>query len=296
MYLSTNVKLIPSAISFTVIFSFLLLTAPISVSAATSATMLNADSYSVLGDTVTCTGSSTVEGNVGSSPGSSIIGFPSPCTVGPPGITHSADVSAAAAQADNTAAFTFIDQGCDATYAGAQDLILVSPLVAGTYCSTGSFLLTGNLTLSGTGVWIFKSASTIITSPGSSVTGGNACDIWWRAVSSVTLGSTTSFRGNVLALTAITMDTGATLDGRVLAQTAAVTLDSNVINTDTCIAAAPPPTTTPSPFVPGLPQTDLPSNIQTRAALIAIVPAAVFLVPSIYYLSRRNRRANWSVV
>lgn len=251
------------------------------VFAATSATLAEADSYSVLGDSVTCTGSSTVERNVGSSPGSSITGFPSPCVVGPPGVTHSADASAALAQADNTAAFTFIDQGCDVTYGGVQDLTLVSPLVAGTYCSTGSFILTGNLTLTGTGVWIFKSASTIITSPGSSVTGGDSCDIWWRAVSSVTLDTTTSFRGNVLALTSITMNNGATLDGRVMAQTAAVTLDSNVITTDTCIAPA---------VVPGFPETDTVSNERNSSILMWSMPIGLILVALATHIFKSRRK------
>lgn len=209
------------------------------VSAATSPSLGAAASYSVLAgsavtNTVTAT---TAQGDLGISPSIGVpphyTNFP-PGIVGPPGTIHDADASAAAAQAANTALFTAIDQGCDTTYAGVQDLTLVSPLAPGVYCSTGSFILTGNLTLTGSGVWIFKSASTIITSPGSSVTGGDACNVWWRAVSSVTLETTTSFKGNVLALTAITMKTGATLNGRAMAQTAAVTLDSNTITMPVC--------------------------------------------------------------
>lgn len=87
-------------------------------------------------------------------------------------------------------------------------------------------------------VYIFRSAATIITSPGSSVTGGGACNVWWRAVSSVTLDTTTSFKGNILALTSITMNTGATLAGRALARNAAVTLQSNTITSATCSSGA----------------------------------------------------------
>jgi hypothetical protein len=269
--------------SLATILTFLILS-PATAFAATSATLSGADSYSVIGDSVTCTGASTVNFNVGASPGSSITGFPVPCVDGPPGVTHSADASAAAAQADNTAAFTFINQGCDVTYGGVQDLTLVSPLVAGTYCSTGSFILTGNLTLSGTGVWIFKSASTIVTSPGSSVTGGNACNIWWRAVSSVTLDTTTSFRGNVLALASITMNNGATLNGRLMAQTAAVTLDNNVITTSSCIAA---PTPTPT-GIPGLPQTDL-STPEGNNSGLAIVVAIAAVSSGAYLIQKRYK-------
>jgi hypothetical protein len=228
-------------VAFTVIAFGLVGTSP--VRAQTSPDLGDADSYSVLaGSEVTNTSTATTMNfNLGISPSIGVpphySNFP-PGVVGPPGVIHDADAHAALAQAANTALFTSIDQPCDTTYGGVQDLTLVSPLPAGVYCSTGSFILTGNLTLSGSGVWIFKSASTIITSPGSSVTGGDPCDIWWRAVSSVTLDTTTSFRGNVLALTAITMNTGATLAGRAMTQTAEVTLDDNVITTASCITPA----------------------------------------------------------
>ena len=109
-----------------------------------------AASYSVLaGSIVTNTGPTTMPGNLGISPSIGVpphyTGFP-PGVVGPPGVIHDADADAAAAQADATAAFTFLDQGCDTTYAGVQDLTLVSPLGPGTYCAD-AFILTGNLTL-----------------------------------------------------------------------------------------------------------------------------------------------------
>ncbi|HEX9092281.1 MAG TPA: ice-binding family protein [Anaerolineales bacterium] len=210
-----------------------------------------AASYSVLaGTTVTNTGPTTMPGDLGVSPGTAVVGFP-PGIVGPPGTIHAGDANAAAAQADSTAAFTFLDQSCDTTYPGVQDLTLVSPLGPGTYCAT-AFTLSGNLTLSGSGVWIFKSASTLITSPGSSVTGGDPCNLWWRVGSSATLDTTTSFIGNILALTSITLNTNANLDGRALAQTGAVMLDSNVITGPNCGAQATetptsaPPTETPT--------------------------------------------------
>lgn len=249
------------------------------INAATSPVFGAAGSYAVLGGSiVTNTGTTTISGDVGVSPS---VGVPPHITGFPPGVItgsfHDADTSAANAQADDTSLFGAIDQGCDTTYGGVQDLTLVSPLVAGTYCSTGSFALTGNLTLSGVGVWIFKSASTIITSPGSSVTGGNPCNIWWRAVSSVTLDTTTSFEGNVLALTSITMNTGATLNGRLLAQTGAVTLDSNVISNAACF----------------LPSTAGGNREIQNAGFpwnIAIVTLAVASTVSYFFNSRRNKQ------
>ena len=206
---------------------------------ATSPTLDAVASYSVLaGSVATNTGPTTLSGDLGVSPSIGvpphITGFP-PGIVSPPGTIHDADTHAAAAQADNTTAFGTLDQPCDTTYPGVQDLALVSPLVAGVYCAT-AFTLSGQLELSGSGVWIFKSASTLITSPGSSVIGGDPCNVWWRVGSSATLDTTTSFRGNILALTSITMNTGATLNGRALAQTGAVTMDTNTIS----MICAPP--------------------------------------------------------
>jgi type VI secretion system secreted protein VgrG len=213
---------------------------------AISPTLGAAASYSVLaGSIVTNTGATTMPGDLGISPGIGspphYTGFP-PGSVGPPGTIHDADAHAAAAQADNTAAFAFLDQGCDVTYPGVQDLTLVSPLGPGTYCAD-AFLLTGNLTLSGSGVWIFKSAATLTTSVGSSVTGGDPCNVWWRLGSSGDLGASTAFIGNILALTSINLQTGASLNGRALAQTGAVTLDTNTIFGPICVVQ---PTDTPT--------------------------------------------------
>jgi hypothetical protein len=245
-------------ISIILLISFVLAGTLFEVSArplaAISPALGAAASYSVLaGSIVTNTGPTSISGDLGISPSIGVpphyTGFP-PGVVGPPGTIHDADTHAAAAQADATAAFAFLDQGCDTTYAGVQDLTLVSPLGPGTYCAD-AFILTGNLTLSGSGVWIFKSAATLTTSSGSSVTGGDPCNIWWRLVSSGTLGTGSVVIGNILALTDINLQTGASLNGRALAQTGQVTLDSNIITGPIC-AASPtdtpvPPTDTPVP-------------------------------------------------
>jgi hypothetical protein len=221
---------------------------------AISPTLGAVASYSVLaGSIVTNTGATTMPGDLGISPSIGVpphyTGFP-PGVVGPPGEIHDADAHAAAAQADNTAAFGFLDQNCDVTYAGVQDLTLVSPLGPGVYCAD-AFLLTGNLTLSGSGVWIFKSAATLTTSSNSSVTGGDPCNVWWRLVSSGTLGTGTTFIGNILALTDINLQTNASLNGRALAQTGQVTLDTNFITGPICsVVPTDTPTVTNTPVVP----------------------------------------------
>jgi hypothetical protein len=223
--------------------------------AAISPTLGAAASYSVLaGQTVTNTGSSTIVGDVGVSPGSAITGFP-PGIVGPPGTIHAADANAAAAQIDSAAAFTFLNsQACDTTYPGTKDLVGEN-LVSGVYCAD-AFTLSGTLTLSGVGVWIFKSAASFITSGTANIVGGDPCNVWWSVVSSATLGTNTSLTGNILASTSIILQTGANLNGRALAQTGAVTLDNNVITGSACLAppaATATVTTTPGPSAtPGL--------------------------------------------
>jgi hypothetical protein len=205
--------------------------------AATSPNLGVAESYSVLGgQTVTNTGPTSMPGSLGVSPGSAVTGESS-LVVGPPGTIHKADQNAADAQAGNTAAFTALNQGsnatCTTTYPGVKDLV-GETLVPGVYCAVG-FRLTGTLTLSGTGVWVFKSDEDLVTLGNAIVVGSDPCNVWWRVGSSATLGVNTSFIGNILALTSISLQTGASLTGRALAQNGQVSLDTNTING--CIAA-----------------------------------------------------------
>lgn len=203
------------------------------------------------GSTVTCTGTSTVEGDVGVSPGSAITGFGgAPCTA--TGTLHEGDATAAAAQVDLTTAFGNLDSqpcGLDLTGTDLGGLTLLP----GTYCFSSSAQLTGTLTLDGQGdpdaVWVFQIGSTLTTASGSSVEfigSGNPCGAQWQVGSSATLGTGTSFAGNILAQAAITLNTGADLVGRALARVEAVTLDTNDISFAACGAAAgsggaPPP-------------------------------------------------------
>lgn len=245
--------------------------------AATSPTLINLVNYSVLGgQAVTCTNSATATGAVGVSSGTSITGFPVSCTAG--GGTQNNNASAIAAQAENLAVFGTLNQPCDQTF-GAVDLTATFPsgVGPGTYCSTSSFTLSGNLNLIGSGVWIFKSDTTIITSSNSSITGGDACNIWWRVGSSITLGSNTQFKGNIFSLLGINaMNSGATLNGRILTQDAGtVTLNGNTISGPTC------GTTTP-----GLPRTD--GEAKSTNLLLPTVSTAAFLLVLASILLKRK--------
>ena len=273
-----KLKYLPIAIILAMLLSLAGLSFDVSAQPldAKSPTLGAAQSYSVLaGSIVTNTGPTTMPGDLGVSPS---IGVPphvtgfGPGVVGPPGSIHDADANAGLAQAADTAAFGYLDQKCTKTYAGVQDLTLVSPLGPGVYCAD-AFILTGNLKLKGSGVWIFKSAATLITSSGSSVTGGDPCNVWWREVSSAVIATNTEFIGNILASTSISLKTGASLAGRAMAQTGAVTLDSNTITAAECLAP-PAPTATKKPTTKPKPKstTAVPNSTEVAATALAGLP------------------------
>jgi hypothetical protein len=207
--------------------------------------------FSVLGGTtVTNTGPTTMDRNLGVSPGSAVTGFP-PGLVTPPGTIHAADAVALQAQSDLTIAYN--DAAGRPTSADETGVDLgTQTLVGGVYGSTSGLALTGTVTLDGendpSSVWIFKAGSTLVTASGSSVNlirGASACNVFWQVGSSATIGTTTKFVGTILALTSIAMQTGASLNGRALARNGAVTLASNTIITSTCAGAGQPTDTTP---------------------------------------------------
>jgi len=188
-----------------------------------------------------------VTGNVGVSPGSAVTGFPPGIVTG--GAVHGGD--AVAAQAQLTTAYNAAAAAASTANLTGQDLgALGHSLNPGVYTFNSSAQLTGTLTLSGAGVYIFQIGSTITTASASRVrltNGAQACAVYWQVGSSATLGTSTSFVGNILANTSITVTTGVTtgasklvtLNGRALAMTGAVTLDTNRITvpTGTCTSA-----------------------------------------------------------
>jgi len=106
-------------------------------------------------------------------------------------------------------------------------------LAPGVYCWTSDLAITGSFTLSGSssGVWIFQIPGTLTVSSGVIVTlsgGATYNHIFWVVGGQTTIGTTASFKGIILDYTSIAMQTGATLTGRALAQTA-VTLNANTI-------------------------------------------------------------------
>jgi len=194
-----------------------------------------ASSFGVLaGSTVTNTGSSVITGNVGVWPGTAITGFPPGIVTG--GTLHAADAVAQKAQADLTAAYNQAAGLVPTTILTGQNLGGLT-LTPGVYFFSSSAQLTGTLTLNTLGnpnaVFVFQIGSTLTTASNSSVIFTNSLtdkNVYWQVGSSATLGTTTKFSGNILALTSITMNNGASIGcGSALAINGAVTLNNNVI-------------------------------------------------------------------
>jgi hypothetical protein len=195
----------------------------------------SACSFAVLGaSAVTNTGNTVLDGDLGVYPGTSITGFP-------PGIVNGTIYNdngvAMQAQADALTAYNYL-QGLSSNQNLTGQNLGGLELTPGVYTYNSSAQLTGDLTINWEGMSnqtvVFQIGSTLTTASASMVLGINMGQndvIYWAVGSSATLGTTTSFQGNIIAYTSDTLNTGATDDcGRVIALNGAVTLDDNTIN------------------------------------------------------------------
>jgi hypothetical protein len=244
-----------------------------------------AANFAVLaGSAVTNTGSSVIVGSVGVSPGTSVTGFPPGTVTG--GSIHSADATAATAQNDLTTAYNNAAGQAVTQVLTGQDLGTVGTLGPGVYFFATSAQLTGTLTLNGGGnpnaVFIFQIGSTLTTATSSvvvAVNGAQAANIFWQVGSSATIGASTSFLGNILALTSITTNAGVVMGGRLLARNGAVTMISLTLTYPPSLA----------PGAPGgpLPTTPAPSSL--FLILIGLACAALYQTRERWLLRFRNR-------
>lgn len=198
-----------------------------------------ARSYAVLGAAaVSSTGLTKVTGDVGVSPGTEITGFP-PATIAS-GALHAGDAGAAAAHADASIAYAFLEGMASIPANNLSDVDMGGlTLAPGVYKFNASAGLTGALVLDAQGdsnaQFVIQVASTLTTASGASVTvirGGTNYDesrIFWQIGSSATLGSGTAFKGNILAYASITLVSGSTMTGNALALNGAVTMESNTV-------------------------------------------------------------------
>ena len=287
--------------------------------AADQPVMGTAANYAVMGATaITNTGPTVINGNLAISPGgsSSVTGFPPGVVTGE---MDAANADAVLAHSDLVGAYN--DAAGETTTVNLTGTDLGGlTLTPGTYTFDSSAQLTGTLTLDGQGstnaTFIFQVGSTLTTASASSVeliNGAGGCAVFWQVASSATLGTTTDFQGTIMAMTSITMNTGATIGvgglgngGRALAMNGALTLDTNIITPPPAgcgftSGAATPDTTTPTgttaspapgsspggtpttttavpsvgvPGIPGLPDTRIADAVQTPATAIALLALA----------------------
>lgn len=225
-----------------------------------------ATSFAVLaGTTATNTGPSQISGDLGVSPGSAVTGFP-PGQVHN-GVQHAADAAALQAQSDLTTAYG------DAAGRTPANIVTTDlggqTLAPGIYHAASAMGLTGTVTLDAqddpSAVFVFQAGSTLTTATSSRVAlvrGAQACNVWWQVGSSATLGVGTSFVGNLMALSSASLQTGATVSGRILARNGQVSLDTNTITRPGCAssvtptdAATPVPGTATTSSAAGAPST-----------------------------------------
>jgi hypothetical protein len=243
--------------------------------AATAVPLASTGSFSVLaGAGISNTGPTTVSGDIGTFPTTSINGLGS-MTVG--GTNHAGDAVTQQAKNDLVTAYD-VAAGDGPTTPVAADLAGLT-LLPGVYNSASSMGLSGEVTLNGQGnpdsVFVFQVGSAFTSASGSRVSlinGAQACNVFWQVGSSATLGTGSSFIGTILALTSITVTTGVTVDGRVLARNGAVTLDTDTITTSRCATTpssttpgSTPTTTTPGSTPTGTPGTSVPAVPLTPA-------------------------------
>jgi len=213
---------------------YILLTQSQSACSQNAVALGSAANFAVLaGSTVTNTGGTTVTGDLGVSPGSAVTGFPPGTVVG---TSHIADTAAAGAMVDLTTAYNDAAGRtlCPVSVAGNLGGQTLSP---GLYKSTsGLEISSGDLTLDAKGnanaVFIFQMASTLDTAAGLHVIlagGAKASNVFWQVGTSATLGTNSTFIGTIMADQSVSLNNGATLQGRAMARIGAVTLDASTV-------------------------------------------------------------------
>ncbi|MEU0344966.1 ice-binding family protein [Streptomyces bobili] len=239
-----------SALAATVATVLVALTPTQALAIATPVPLATAASFSVLaGEGVTNTGPSVISQDLGTHPNPSITGFPPGLVLG---AVHAGDAVALQAKSDlvtayNNAAGQATDFALPAAIGNGQTLL------PGVHTAVSGVGLTGDLVLNAGGnpnaVWVFQIPEALTTASSSRVlltNGASACNVYWQVGSSATLGTDSTFVGTIMALTSISANTGANIEGRTLARNGSVTLDNNRIFLGGCATSTTGGTTTGS--------------------------------------------------
>ena len=232
------------ALSIPLVLLALATTTQVAKAQATAVNLGTADNFAVLGGTgITVAGavnSSTVTGDIGTFPTTTITGMANMALMG---TNQAGNAITQLAKNDLATAYGSVATQTPTIIYGAGSDLGGLTLLSGVYNNPSSFGLTGTLTLNAAGdpnaVWIFQAGSSLVTASSSNViliNGAQGCKVFWQVGSSATLGTYSSFVGNILSLQSITANSGATVSGRLLAQNGAVTLDTNTIALTICKA------------------------------------------------------------
>jgi len=291
--------------------------------AATTVNLATAGGFAVLaGSAITNTPTSTITGDVGLSPasGSNYTGL----TAGEvTGSIYAVDGAGPGGSVNNPALLTTAKNDLTAAYIDAAGRTPTTTFVAadnqlggqtltgGVYAfghaTTANITAASPLKLDAQGdpnaVFIFQASSDLITASGSVVqliNGAQACNVFWQVTSSATLGTNSTFIGTIMTLTSATVTTSATIQGRILARNAAVTLNSNIITRPTCTVSTGSGTGTGSGSgsgsgsgtTPTLPNTGYAPIDKRNASWAIIAPAsAAGLAGIVLYVVRKKRTA-----
>jgi hypothetical protein len=201
-----------------------------------------AASFAVLGGTaITATGPVVISGNVGVSPGSAVTGFPPGVVVNGQIFTGVGSLAGPAKVSARDAYNNLKGQACPSANNLTGKILGQTPgflsLNPGVYCFDTSAQLNAILTLNDGGdpnaIFIFQIGTTLTTASSSVVqmsSGGRGTNVYWQVGTSATIGTSTTFRGHIIADTSVTLTTSASTDGRVYALDGAATIDSTSIN------------------------------------------------------------------
>ena len=256
--------------------------------ATTTVGLGTAGAFSILAGTpsITNTGATTIDRNVGIHPAASITGFP-PGVIG--GTTHAGDAVALQAKSDLVIAYDNAAGRTGTVVAGG--ILGGQVLVDGVYNSGTAILdLTGTLTLDGqndaSSVWIFQAQSSLVTASTSRVSlinGANACNVFWQVTSSATLGSSSTIVGTIMALDSITLANGVTVLGRALARNGNVTLINDTFVTGGCSPQTVfiPPTRPPFTVAPSATVTPSATVAPTVAPVATVTPTIAPSAPTV---------------
>ena len=208
---------------------------PVQNTSQATITLGGASNFAVLaGSAITSTGATNITGDMGLSPGTSVGGFPPGILVGTQQINS---VLSTTAKLDLTTAYN------DAAGRTSTDIVTLSGNIGGLTLTPGLYKTTSTLAISSgdltfdakgnsSAVFIIQIASSLKVTSGRKVIlagGASAANIFWQVGSSATFGTTSVFKGTILAMQSITFETGASLNGRALARTAGIVLAGNTI-------------------------------------------------------------------